>query len=358
MASQPVLYNPPSMSTPLPPQQLVAPTMSTPLPPQQVTAPPMSTPLPPQVVPNPTLNLTQYSPANVVGGINAQLGNANLPNAGTVVGGLQAQLGYNPDGTPIQQVQGINNAFRQPTLPGATATTMSALNTLLSGENSYIANARRRGLETANRRGLLNSTIASGASERAAIESSMPILGEIMGLTRQREGQDFQSLMASRGAALGLTEQQNAAKIQEARDAFQLAGTLTGQDRAAAYERAQNLVNQAIGLTDSRESRALDQQQFEQTQQFNREQMREQAVLEDWMSSNQFNRQFNANLAMLPINNTFDLLQNLMQYGAENPQVWTPDIISGTSNFFTNNMFDILNRYFPGSFTGAQAGGG
>lgn len=303
MASLAELYNPP-------------PTMSTPLPPQQVVAPPMSTPLPPQQVPNPTLSLEQYSPANVVQG-------------------LTNQLGYAPNGTPIQAVQGINGAFQMPTLPGATQTTMGALDTLLDGGNSYVANARRRGAETAARRGLMNSTIASGASERAAIESSMPILGEIMGLTRQREGQDFSANQAARAAALGLTT----------------------QDRQNQFDAAQNRINQALGLTDSREARALNQQQFEQTQTFNREQLREQAVLDDWLQTNSFNRQFNANLALLPINNTFELLQNIMGYATENPQVWTPDIVSGTSNFFTNSMFDVLNRYFPGTFTQSAGGG-
>lgn len=221
MASLAELYNPPpTMSNPLPPQQVVYPTMSTPLPPNPAA---------------PTLGLDQFGPTQVVG----------------------------------QMMDTFTNPATSP----------------------YIQNARRRGLEAAQQRGLLNSSIAAGSAERAGIEAAQP------------------------------------------------------------------LVNQAVGLLDAREARALNQAQFDQTQNFNREQLREQAVLDDWLQSNSFNRQFNANLSLLPINNTFDLLQNLMQYGTENPQVWTPDIISGTSNFFTNNMFDILNRYFPGTFTGSAGGG-
>jgi len=76
------------------------------------------------------------------------------------------------------------------------------------------------------------------------------------------------------------------------------------------------------------------------------------AVLQDWMNSNQFNREFNGALSMMPINNTYQLMQNIMQYGLDNPEVYTPDVISGTSNFFTRNMFDVLSQYFPGLYGG------
>lgn len=108
----------------------------------------------------------------------------------------------------------------------------------------------------------------------------------------------------------------------------------------SAIEAAQPLVSEAVGLLNAREQRALSKDTVQQ-----------QAVLQDWLNSNSYNREFNGNLSLLPIKNTFDMLNTLMQYGAENPQVWTPDVISGTSNFFQRNMFDILNQYFPGSFT-------
>lgn len=107
----------------------------------------------------------------------------------------------------------------------------------------------------------------------------------------------------------------------------------------SAIEAAQPLVSEAVGLLNAREQRALTKDTVQQ-----------QAVLQDWLDTNKFNREFNGSLSLLPIKNTFDMFQTLMQYGAENPQVWTPDVISGTSNFFQRNMFDILNQYFPGTF--------
>jgi len=46
---------------------------------------------------------------------------------------------------------------------------------LLDTDNPYIQQARQQAMEQANARGLLNSSIAAGNAQRAAIESAMPI---------------------------------------------------------------------------------------------------------------------------------------------------------------------------------------
>ena len=46
---------------------------------------------------------------------------------------------------------------------------------LLSSESPYMNAARSKAMRTANQRGLLNTTMAAGAGEKAAIESAMPI---------------------------------------------------------------------------------------------------------------------------------------------------------------------------------------
>lgn len=204
----------------------LAPQMSTPLPPLVAPnqAPPMSNPLPPQVVPNQPMGLEQYSPYNVVNDV---------------------------------------------------------LGAFTNNEGPYLANARRRGLEMAGRRGLLNSSIAAGNAERSALEAVQPLVSETVGLLNQRE---------NRATQFNMQERQN---------------------------------------------------------QFQRQQQQDNAVLENWLSGNQFNRQFNAQLSMMPIQNTYQLLQNIMQYGLENPEIYTPDIINGTANFFTRQMFDVMGQYFP-----------
>lgn len=56
-----------------------------------------------------------------------------------------------------------------------TATVSGRLNSLLSQENPYIQQARQGAMEQANSRGLLNSSMAAGSGQRAAIESALPI---------------------------------------------------------------------------------------------------------------------------------------------------------------------------------------
>lgn len=260
-----------------------------------------------------------FSPANVVSGISGQLQTPTGPSA-------------------IEAVRGISDAFTMAPRPSATDTTMGALDQLLSSGGSYLQNAQRRGLETAGARGLLNSSIASGAAERAAVESSMPILNQIMGLQGQREQQDWQANQANRAAALGLTE----------------------QERTQDFQRTQNLVNQAMDLTRQREAQGFQAQesQLGRTQQVNNalldaqlrtSMMEDEALKTDWLNSRDFSRQFNANLSMLPIKSAVDMTTAITQFALQDPELYTPSVVSGMSEFFNRNMLAILQQYFPTS---------
>ncbi len=59
--------------------------------------------------------------------------------------------------------------------PGESATVEGRLKGLLSSGSPYVEAARQRAVEAANARGLLNSSMAATAGEKAAIESSLPI---------------------------------------------------------------------------------------------------------------------------------------------------------------------------------------
>jgi hypothetical protein len=143
---------------------------------------------------------------------------------------------------------------------GAGNVVADYMNNLTESNSPYMQNARRRGLEMAGSRGMLNSSMAAGASQRAALESAMPMVNEMVGLQKSREGYASQ----------------------------------------------------------------------------------------DWLNNNQFNREFSAGLALMPIKSSFDMLNTLMSYGAENPSVYTPTVMSGLSNFFSQNMQDIMSNYFGG----------
>lgn len=145
------------------------------------------------------------------------------------------------------------------------------MNAIVDPRSAYIQNARRRGMEFAQSRGGLNTSIAAGAAERAAIEAAQPLASQAMQLQGQRE-------------------------------------------QAA-------------------------QQQFMQQQ---------EALAQDWLAENAHMREFTGTLAMLPITSSLDMLQAIQQYSLADPALYTPEVVSGMSNFFTTNMRDILSRIMVG----------
>lgn len=125
----------------------------------------------------------------------------------------------------------------------------------------------------------------------------------------------------------------NSAYIQQARRAGQeqsnsrggLNGSLSaGASQREAIKAAQPLVSEAANLLRSREGYAA----------------------QNWINSQQFDREFNGSLALLPITNSMNIMQSLAEMAATNPEIYTPEIISGYSNFFAQNMQDILSQYF------------
>jgi hypothetical protein len=161
------------------------------------------------------------------------------------------------------------------------------MNQILDPNGAYMRNAGRRGLEMAASRGMRAGTsIAAGASQRAALEAAMPMVGEALGLQRQREGFAFQ-------------------------------GEQSQLDRNHDMTRAQ---------------------------------------IQDWLSSSQFRREFYGALSMMPINSAFQLQSMLQQYALDNPEVYTPSMMNGMSNFFAQNFQQVLGQYFGNYF--GQGGGG
>lgn len=135
-----------------------------------------------------------------------------------------------------------------------TQQAMNSLDQVLSSGSPYIENARRRGLETAAARGGINSSIAAGASERAALEAAMPLV--------------------SQGLQI---------------------------DQAAQDTRYQ-----------------------------------------DWLSTQNFGRA----LVGQAFNNSSSMLGTIQEYALADPELYTPDVVSGYTNFFQKNMDEILARYF------------
>lgn len=163
----------------------------------------------------------------------------------------------NPGGTAAGTSTGRTFPAYGTNLRDSNEMVQTAMSSALDPNSDYIQNARRRGLELAASRGGINSSIAAGASERAAIDAAAP------------------------------------------------------------------LAQQALSI----------------------EQQREQVQAEEWLTSNNFNRAIMQQYSMGVFNSTLGMLQNVQQYALEDPELYTPDVVSGYSNFFQQNANDILSRY-------------
>jgi len=169
----------------------------------------------------------------------------------------------------------------------APINTVQDMLTMFTDPNSaYMQQVANRASQQANSRGLLNSSIAVGNAQAAAIEAAQPFVQEAMGLQRQREG--------------------------------------------FAFEGGQN---------------ALDRAHQTQTQ-------FDQAGLQDWLAGNAWTRDFNGALSLMPIQSTSQMLSAIMAAGLENPQVFTPSVMSGLSTFFGQNWMTTMRSLFPNAFGG------
>lgn len=131
-----------------------------------------------------------------------------------------------------------------------------SLEKFMDPNSQYIQNARQRGIEMAATRGGVNSSIAAGASERAALEAAVP-----------------------------------------------LAQTAVGMQAGA-----------------------------------------EQAQIQNWLNEQGFNRE----LAAMPFTNSLQMLGRVTELGMQDPELYTPSVVSGFTNFFNQQMNDMISRYFSG----------
>lgn len=76
---------------------------------------------------------------------------------------------------------------------------------------------------------------------------------------------------------------------------------------------------------------------------------REQTLANNWLEEQGFNRELQGALAMMPVQNAFNMLGAIQEYALNDPELYTPDVVSGYSNFFTQNMNDIIAQYFGGN---------
>lgn len=67
-------------------------------------------------------------------------------------------------------------------------------------------------------------------------------------------------------------------------------------------------------------------------------------AMQDWLSQQNFGR----NLFTQKFGSSLDMLNGINQMALMDPELYTPEVTSGMSNFFQKNMNDILKNYFSG----------
>ncbi len=73
---------------------------------------------------------------------------------------------------------------------------------------------------------------------------------------------------------------------------------------------------------------------------------REQVKGQNWLDQQGFNRQFQGALAMMPITSSFNMMNMVNQAAIDDPELYTPDVVSGMNTFFNENMHHIMDQYF------------
>lgn len=71
---------------------------------------------------------------------------------------------------------------------------------------------------------------------------------------------------------------------------------------------------------------------------------RQNTNAENWMAQQNFSRALMGQLTTIPLQSSLDMLSAVQAYGLQDPELYTPDVISGYSNFFQKNMNDILKN--------------
>ena len=286
---------------------------------------------------------------------------------------------------PTSTMGSLDQGMYNPTGDAASIVN-SHLGTILGSNNALMRNAQTQGLEQAASRGLQHSTIATGAAQRAALDYAMPLVGHAQDTFNQREHRGWQT-----GERLGTQDWQTGERaldrthefgLQENRQAWQsgesaierdwrsdealrdrdwrslesqLDREFTTEERNAVQAwqsgEAQLSRDQQILMANLQEEMNRAQRGWTAEQnQLDRDQQLTMAEVQNWLNNESFMRDFNAQLATMPINNTANLLNFISQQAITNPEIYTPDIVSGMSEFFTTNAMDVLSRYFPNYF--------
>ena len=167
-----------------------------------------------------------------------------------------------------QKVAGIMDLGKQ-NLSGYTPElTSDRLTKMLSSDNPYMKQAKTAGTQMAAQRGLLNSSMAAGASQGAAIQAAAPIAQQdAADINRSREygastlnQANMTSMEAQVREQLAQFDQERAVQLQDLKSRYEV---MVGRDEAAnkvyqQYMAEMGNVLTSIDLSADRRKQALD----------------------------------------------------------------------------------------------------
>lgn len=153
-----------------------------------------------------------------------------------------------------------------------------------------------------------------------------------------QSGYDFSSLPSGSEMVQGSLESMLNPNSQYIRNARQ---------RGIEYAASRGGLNSSIAAGASERS-AIEAAAPLAEQAVNIDVQRQQLEQRNWLDSQAFNREFMGNLTMLPITNSLNMMQQVQQTALQDPALYTPEVISGYTNFFDENMNNVMKRYFGG----------
>lgn len=225
-----------------------------------------------------------------------------------------------PANSDARGIQGSDDRAYTRTV-GDDELSTNRLNQITAQDSQYMQNAARRGLETANRRGLLNSSIASGASQRSALEAATPLamqeaaafqaaqqenLGYLnQGLQQERQianqmlGQerDLASVAAGRAADAANQQRQIDAALRAQREQLAYSGEQAGLGRAHDIGLLGMQQQHDIGMSDmqwQQNMATLGYQYDFQSREADRDVFRNIALQDNQFSNSRYNNAYQA----------------------------------------------------------------
>lgn len=264
------------------------------------------------------------------------------------------QIGNNPLPSGFQGT--VNKAYTR--TPQQNELVSHQLTGLLASDSPYIQNARQSGIEQAASRGMLNSSLAAGNSQREAIAAGMPIAAADAGAfgTAASENLGYLNQMAQQEAQISGQE-----RIANANR--QAAGANAASDSAAALQR------QREALAFQGEQAGLDRNQQLGMAQFglgaNLTQLGYGAQWDNWLGDQNMGRQmerdlYGTQLGMIRDYGSFlnNSMANAFDQGMFNPEMMAnPQQMSNMIGGMSQMSMQAFNTFFSNFFGSGNAGG-